>query len=245
MAQDVELSIWEHLTELRGRLFKALIALVVGSGISFAFAERVLRILEAPLGSSIPQTLYPTETFVVVVRVCLILGLVLAMPVIVYQIVRFALPGLEPQEKRYLYFLIPGVGICFAAGVGFAMFLMLPAAINFLQGFFTSIIENHWSLDNYIGFMTNVMFWMGVVFEMPLIMFFLAKLGLITPKKLSSFRRYAIVLNAVIAAMVTPTPDPVNMAIVMIPLVLLYEVGVILARIAVRGRKPDEVVAAS
>jgi len=245
MAQDVELSIWEHLAELRGRLAKALIALMTGFAISLAFTERVLKILEAPLGESIPQTLYPTETFVVFFRIAMILGLVLAMPVIVYQLVRYALPGLEPQEKRYLYFLIPGVGICFATGVGFAMFLMLPAAITFLQGFLTSIIENHWTLDNYIGFVTNVMFWMGIVFEMPLIMFFLAKLGLITPKKLSGFRRYAIVLNAVIAAAVTPTPDPVNMAIVMIPLVLLYEVGVILARIAVRGRKPDDVVAAT
>ena len=140
---------------------------------------------------------------------------------------------------------MPGATICYAAGVAFAALLMLPAAVTFLQGFMSTIIENRWTLDNYISFVTRVMFWMGIVFQTPLLMFFLAKLNVVTAKKLSKWRKYAILVNAIVAAMVTPTPDPVNMMIVMIPLCLLSEVGVILARLAVVGRKPTSAEGAS
>ena len=240
MSNDVQLSIWEHLDELRSRLLKAALALIIGTAISLIFAERALQVLILPLGDKVPQTIHPTESFTVYFRVALIGGVTLAMPVIVYQVVRFMLPGLLTQEKKYLYSLLPGVAVCFTSGVAFAALIMLPAAINFLQSFMRTIIDNRWTLDNYISFVTQVMFWMGIVFQTPLLMFFLAKLNLVTAKKLASFRKYAIVIIAVIAAAVTPTPDPINMMIVMVPLVLLYEVGVILARVAVAGRKPAE-----
>jgi sec-independent protein translocase protein TatC len=240
MSHDAELTIFEHLSELRSRLFKATLALVITTAISMVFAERVLQLLIIPLGDKVPQTIHPTESFIVYFRVALIVGVTLSMPVIVYQIVRYMLPGLLPHEKKYLYFLLPGVFICFAGGVCFAAFLMLPAAIQFLEGFLSTIVDNRWTLDNYIDFVTRVMFWMGIVFQTPLIMFFLAKLNLVTAKKLSRFRKYAIVLCAVIAAVVTPTPDPVNMMIVMVPLYLLYEVGIMLARLAGAGRKTPE-----
>jgi sec-independent protein translocase protein TatC len=240
MSNDVQLSIWEHLDELRSRLLKAALALIIGTAISLIFAERALQVLILPLGDKVPQTIHPTESFTVYFRVALIGGVTLAMPVIVYQVVRFMLPGLLTQEKKYLYSLLPGVAVCFTSGVAFAALIMLPAAINFLQSFMRTIIDNRWTLDNYISFVTQVMFWMGIVFQTPLLMFFLAKLNLVTAKKLASFRKYAIVVIAVIAAAVTPTPDPINMMIVMVPLVLLYEVGVILARVAVAGRKPAE-----
>jgi sec-independent protein translocase protein TatC len=240
MSHDAELTIFEHLSELRSRLFKATLALVVTTAISMAFAERVLQLLIIPLGDKVPQTIRPTESFIVYFRVALIVGVTLSMPVIVYQIVRYMLPGLLPHEKKYLYFLLPGVFVCFAGGVCFAAFLMLPAAIQFLQGFLATIVDNRWTLDNYIDFVTRVMFWMGIIFQTPLIMFFMAKLNLVTAKKMSGFRKYAIVLCAIIAAMVTPTPDPVNMMIVMVPLYLLYEVGIILARLAGAGRKVSE-----
>jgi len=245
MSNDVQLTIFEHLAELRSRLLKSALALLAGTAISLIFAERVLQVLISPLGDKVPQTIHPTESFIVYFRVALIGGVTLAMPVIVYQIVRFMLPGLLPQEKKYLYSLLPGVFVCFASGVAFAALVMLPAAINFLQSFMNTIIDNRWTLDNYISFVTRVMFWMGIVFQTPLLMFFLAKLNLITAKKLARFRKYAIVIIAIIAAVVTPTPDPINMMIVMLPLMLLYEVGVILARIAVAGRKPSSAEASS
>jgi len=241
---DVELTIWEHLDELRKRLFRAVLALIIGTALCVAFATQGLELMLVPLGEYVPQTIHPTEGFIVYFRVAMIGGVTLAMPVIVYELLRFALPGLMPEERRYLYLLLPGVFFFFAGGVAFAAFIMIPAAINFMQGFLQSIIDNRWTLDNYISFVTRVLFWMGMVFQTPLIMFFAAKLGLVTPKKLAKFRKYAILLIAIIAAAVTPTPDPVNMMIVMIPLYGLYEVGIILSRIAMVGRKPAEESAA-
>jgi len=240
MATDVEMTIWEHLDELRSRMVKVAIAFVIATAVSVVFAKKGLQVLLMPLGGNVPQTIHPTESFVVYFRIALIGGTALAMPVIIYQTIRFILPGLMPHEKRYLYFLLPGVTLCFFGGVAFAALVMLPAAINFMQGFLDTIIENRWTLDNYIAFVTRVLFWMGVVFQTPLLMFLLAKLSLVTPKSLGRFRKYAILLISIIAAVVTPTPDPINMMIVMIPLYLLYEVGILLARLAVMGKKPEE-----
>ncbi len=236
MTQDVELTIFEHLAELRSRLFKAALALLIGTIVSIAFTTRVLQILIKPLAHA-PQVISPTEHFFVYFQVALICGVTLAMPVIVYQVVRFMLPGLLPNERKYLYFLLPGVFVCFASGVAFAGLIMLPAAINFMQNFLKSVVVVDWTLGNYISFVTRILFWMGMVFQTPLLLFFLTKLGLITPMKLVHFRKYAIVIIAVIAAVVTPTPDPVNMTIVMVPLFLLYEVGIILSRLAYIGHK--------
>ncbi|MEA3407421.1 MAG: twin-arginine translocase subunit TatC [Chloroflexota bacterium] len=240
MAADVEMTIWEHLDELRSRMVKVAIAFVVATAFSVLFAKRALEILLKPLEGNVPQTIHPTESFVVYFRIALIGGVALAMPVIIYQTIRFILPGLMPHEKRYLYFLLPGVTLCFAGGVAFAAKVMLPAAINFMQGFLDTIVDNRWTLENYIAFVTRVLFWMGIVFQTPLLMFLLAKLGLVTPRSLGRFRKYAVLLISVIAAIVTPTPDPVNMMIVMLPLYLLYEVGILLARLAVMGKKPEE-----
>ncbi len=243
MATDVEMTIWEHLDELRSRMVKVAIAFVVATLISALFAEKGLKILLLPLEGNVPQTIHPTESIVVYFRVALIGGAALSMPVIIYQVIRFILPGLMPHEKRYLFFLLPGVTLCFMGGVAFAALLMLPAAINFMQGFLDAIVENRWTLDNYIAFVTRVLFWMGIVFQTPLLMFLLAKLGLVTSKSLGQFRKYAILLISIIAAAVTPTPDPINMMIVMIPLYLLYEIGVLLARLAqVKEKDGDAVV---
>lgn len=240
MSTDIEMTLFEHLNELRKRLVGATIALIVGTVISLAFTTQALQLLIIPLGEGVPQAISPTESFAVYFRIALLGGVTLAMPMIVYQIIRFILPGLLPEERRYLYYLIPGVGVCFAGGVAFAALIMLPAAINFLQGFLKTVVENQWTLNNYINFVTRVLFWMGVVFQTPLIIFFLAKLNVVTPKQLGRYRKYAVLAIAVIAAMVTPTPDPVNMMIVMLPLYLLYEVGIVLARLAVMGRKKPE-----
>lgn len=234
---DKELTLWEHLNELRTRLIRAALALVVGTTISVAFTTSALQLLLLPLGDHIPQTIHPTESFVVYFQVALIGGVTLAMPVIVYQVVAFMLPGLMPEEKKYLYFLLPGVFFSFGGGVVFAGLIMLPAAIQFMQGFLAAIVENRWTLHNYISFVTRVLFWMGIVFQTPLILFFMTKLGLITPQKLSRFRKYAFLLITIIAALVTPTPDPINMMIVVVPLYLLYEIGIILSRIAMIGKQ--------
>ncbi|HIQ05043.1 MAG TPA: twin-arginine translocase subunit TatC, partial [Anaerolineae bacterium] len=145
-------------------------------------------------------------------------------------------PGLTKKERRYLWIVLPGVGISFVAGAAFAYFVMLPAAIPFLQGFLSDIVEQKWSIERYINLVTRLLFWVGLSFETPLILAFLARLGIVSPQKLVSWRRYALVIMALLAAIITPTVDPVNMLLVMAPLIVLYEIGVVLSRIAYRPR---------
>jgi sec-independent protein translocase protein TatC len=228
---DQELPLIEHLLELRTRLVRAMLALVVGTALSWLFAEPVLRLIIRPLGGT-PQAIHPTENIMVYFKVMLILGVTIAMPVIVYQFIRFLLPALLPHEKKYLNFLIPGATICFASGVAFAALIMLPGMITFMQSFLADLVENRWTIESYVSFVTFVMFWMGILFQMPLVIFFLAKLNVVTAKQLGQARRWAIMASAVVAAVVTPSHDPINMIILMIPLVVLYELGVFLARFA-------------
>ncbi len=235
-ADEYRLTIVEHLEELRDRLIVIVIALVVSTAFSLTFTEWLLKALIKPLGAT-PIAIHPVESFIVYFKVALIAGVALAMPVILYEIVRFLLPALTTQERRYLYFLLPGGTLSFIGGLAFAALIMLPAAINFLHTFMSGTITQQWTIENYINFVTTIVFWMGIVFELPLVIFFLAKLGIVNAPMLSRFRRFWVLAAAVIAAAITPTPDPVNMLIVMGPLILLYEVGILLARLAGGGKR--------
>lgn len=233
MTENNRMPLLAHLGELRDRLIKSFVVLLVGTLVSlFVFTPRLFEIVIRPMQPNVPVALRPTETIIVYFKLALIVGVVLAMPVIVYQLVRFVVPGLTPREKRYLYYLLPGATLSFAVGVLFAALVMLPFAIAYLKGFMSDIVRPTYSIDSYISFVTGLLFWVGVTFETPLIIFFLAKLGVVTPAFLAKNRTYALLLIAVLAAVITPTPDPFNMAIVMVPLMLLYGVGEILARFA-------------
>ena len=159
-------------------------------------------------------------------------GATLAMPVIVYQFFRFIAPGLTKQERRYLWVITPGATISFLIGAAFAYFIMLPAAVTFLQGFLNSVATPTWTLGDYLSMVTRLIFWVGMSFEMPLIIFFLAKLNIVSADTLARNRKFAIVIVAIIAAIITPTIDPVNMGAVMLPLLVLYEIAIFLARLA-------------
>jgi len=222
----------EHLRELRKRLIRAFIALFIATGISFIFAKQVFVILIAPMGDTPPQALKPTESLGNYMKVALISGVTLAMPFIVYQVGRFLAPGLTKNEKRYMLLLVPGATLCFVTGVAFAYFVMLPAAIPFLQGFMSDIIEQRWAIGEYLSFVTSLLLWIGLAFELPLFVYFLAKIGIIDTEMLTKNRKYAIIIIAVLAAVITPTVDPLNMALVMGPLVILYELGILLSRLA-------------
>lgn len=222
----------EHLKELRKRLIRAFIALFFTTAISFVFARQVFVILLEPLGDVAVQALKPTESISNYMKVALLCGIILAMPFIVYQIARFLAPGLTKKERRYLYVLVPGATLCFLTGVAFAYFIMLPAALPFLGSFMADLIEQNWAIGEYLSFVTSLLFWIGVAFELPLFVYFLAKVGVIDAQTLSKNRKYAVIAIAFLSAVITPTVDPLNMALVMGPLIVLYEVGVILARIA-------------
>jgi sec-independent protein translocase protein TatC len=231
-AESGIMPLMEHLKELRTRLIRAFLALAVTTGASFLFVKPVLEILIAPMGDTLPQALKPTEVLGNYMKVALICGFTLAMPFIVYQIGRFVAPGLTKPEKRWLFILVPGATLCFVAGVAFAYFVMMPAAIPFLLGFLSDVVEQKWAIGEYLSFVTSLLLWIGLAFELPLFVFFLAKLGLVNAEMLSRNRKYAVVAIAILAAVITPTVDPLNMALVMGPLVVLYELGVLLARLA-------------
>ncbi len=225
-----------HLIELRSRLIKVVAAVVGGTVLGLVFARPFLELLIAPMGDARPQSLRPTENIIVFFKVALILGLVLAMPVILYQILAFVIPGLTPKEKRMLAIVIPAATGLFALGVAFSSFVMLPFSVAYLSSFLSDLIEPQYSIDYYISFVFNFILWIGLSFEMPLIVAFLAYVGVVSPQALAKRRRYAVVVIAALAALITPTPDPFNMLVVMVPLYLLYEFGVVLARLSYRPR---------
>ena len=224
----------KHLDELRIRLFKAFLALVITTGISFAFSQQMIEYLASPVGGIAELvSIELTENIAIFMKVSLLGGFILGMPVIVYQIMAFVLPGLKRIERIWLFVMVPFATLLFAGGVAFTWFVMLPSAIPFLVNFMG--ITTQVRPENYFGFITRIMFWIGVCFEMPLIIMFLAKLKIVTARQLVSGWRYAVVLMAVVAAAVTPTVDPVNMGLVMAPLMGLYIISIILAAIVGRG----------
>ncbi len=233
---DKVMPIMAHLRELRNVLIKCAIVLVITSGIALAFTTQILHFLLAPYGS-ILETIDPTENVTTYFRVALTAGAVLAMPFLVYFIWGFIAPGLEEKEKRYVRYIVPGATFLFLLGVAFAWGIMLPAAIGFLANFEPEIFKTSWRASAYIPFVTSLMFWIAVAFELPLVVFFLAKLGVVTARQLLGWWRFAVVAAAIVAAVITPTVDPFNMMLVMGPLVFLYFLSIALAKLA-RPSKP-------
>ena len=232
------MSLMEHLIELRTRLIWIIGTMLVGTVIALFFAEPIIQFIIQPLSNIgvIPQSIGPTDTIGVYFKVCFTVGASIAMPVIVYQIIAFVSPGLYPHEKRALLLTLPGIMFLFLLGAAFAFYLLIPAAVDFLQNFLGSVIRQDWTIERYIGFITRLVFWMGVSFETPLVVAFLARTGVITGPRLLSFWRHAFVVVAIIAAAITPTVDPVNMTIVMGPLIVLYFLSVGLAYLLYRPR---------
>jgi sec-independent protein translocase protein TatC len=233
------MTIFEHLDELRTRLIIAGLGTAAGMIIALVFLTwPVMGLLSQPpslFGQPVELKLValrPTETFVTFMKVSLATGVALAMPVIVSQVLLFILPALHKHERRYLFIAIPFVTLAFAAGLAFSYFLVIPFAVRYLLGFGAPGIEAMWSIEEYLSFITALMFWIGVSFETPIVLFFLAKLGVVDVTTLGRYRKYALIGSFIIAAIITPTPDPVNQAIVAIPMYLLYELGILLARVA-------------
>lgn len=234
-----EMSIWEHLDELRQRLVKASIALVIGVIIGMLITEPIiLPELISPLGEDELIALKPTESPSVFFKIAVVVGIVIAMPVIAYQMFQFARPGLESKERGYVLIGAPAASLFFAGGVVFAAKVLLPAAIPFLQGFLRDYIKPTYSVDFYLSFISNIMVWAGLVFETPLVMFILAKMNVVTADGFIKAWRVVVVGAAVGAAIITPTVDPINMLLLMGPFLVLYGLGILLARLAQPREKP-------
>ena len=241
--EEEGMTMLEHLEELRNRIIVCAVALVMGLVISAlpipfvtstAVTQEVISIISKPAADHL-IFIRPGEGFVTYFQVALIVALVLALPVITYQVIAFVMPALLPHEKKYLYMAVPGAMISFAIGLLFGYVLVVPVAIQFLLVFGTDNIEGlevKWAFSEYIETVTTLLFWMGLSFETPLLMFFLTKLRVLTPDRLVRFRKYALILSFIIGAMITPTPDPMNQTLVSLPIYLLFELGLLLSRLA-------------
>jgi sec-independent protein translocase protein TatC len=226
----------EHLQALRGHLTRGLLALGAAILISFIFAQRILDWMAAPIGGiGALQAIEVTESIGAFMRVSLLAGFALALPYLIIEAFAFVNPGLRPRERITLLLMIPVAAVMFVAGLLFAYYVMLPAALPFLTSFMG--IKTLPRPSNYIQFVTTVMFWVGVSFEFPLLMFALATIGIIDARTMLRGWKVALVAIAVAAAVITPTPDPVNMVLLMAPLLGLYFLGVLFAAFA-RRREP-------
>lgn len=241
-----------HLRELQSRLIRAAVAVLIGTLLGFY-------IVNSPslLGAPLPEVLIdhfvpvelvpklqfiePAEAFVNYMRIALVIGVAFAMPVVVYQVIAFFVPGLLPNEKRMLFIAIPFVTELFLAGIAFGWFFTIPAALQFLFGFgVTTRVQAQPTFESFIAIVSTLMLWNGLIFELPALIYLLARLGVVNAKMLGRTRRYAIVIITIAAAVITPTGDPYNLMLLAVPMYFLYELGILLARfVPERSRARD------
>jgi sec-independent protein translocase protein TatC len=230
-------AVTEHLVELRHRTIRAGLALMAATAVSVLFTGRVMELLVQPAGDLTVIFLRPTELFFTYFKVAMMIGVIIALPYIIFQLLAFIAPALEdPKEKNtfrnlVLFGTLPGTAL-FISGVAFCYTVMLPFTLRYLKSFGANIAEAQWTIDSYIAFVLTFLLGMGLVFETPLVMFMAAKMGLMSARKYISYWRHAVVVIFLVAAVVTPTPDPVNMALVATPLLVLYGLGIVLSRFA-------------
>jgi len=256
--EELRMPFWSHLEELRKRLIRSILWIAVGFGVCFNYSEDILRLLMWPMnmkltiGHSFPyiavvpnpvqQKLHYTtliEPFWSHLKIALIAGIMLVFPMIMYQVWRFISPGLLPKERRYVgYFVFFSTGF-FAVGVLFCYLLLLPFAIPFLLTYKTENLIAIIKIGDYIDFVLKFLLATGLVFELPLIIVLLSRMGIVSPDWLARYRKYAFLGAFILGAILTPTPDVFNQTILSIPIYLLYEVGILFARIFGRKKKSD------
>jgi sec-independent protein translocase protein TatC len=226
----------DHISVLRKHLFRILIALVICIAVMFIFTPRIVDFLALPIGGLDELiAIDVTESVGVFMRVALMGAVVIASPYIAFELWLFAAPGLMPRARKFGLFGIPFVLLFFISGIAFTYKYMLPTALPFLLNFMG--VHALPRVSSYINFVTGIMFWIGVSFEFPLVVYIVTMMGLLQPRALAKQWRIAIVIIAIAAAAITPTPDPINMSIVMAPLIILYILSIGLSYLAVIGRK--------
>ena len=234
-ASDVEMSFLDHVEELRWRIIYALIGVFVFTIIAWIFIEPMVEIilLKPARDANIPlQNLRPFGQLFLFVQVAIIVGIVASLPNIFYQLWKFIAPALRKREQRYIIWIVFFSTFCFLAGIAFAYFVMLPLAMNFAVQFGTEEISNVFAIDEYMSIIISVMLAAGFIFELPMISFFLSKLGILTPQFMRKYRKHSIVIILVLAAFLTPGGDPVSQIILGVPLVLLYEISIFISKIS-------------
>ena len=245
MDENGKMPFMSHLEELRTRLIICCVAVAVGFAVSYSFKERVFGLLMRPLatamypGQKMIYTALP-EAFFSYLKAALLAGVILAAPVILYEMWLFIAPGLYRHEKRLALPMVFLSTVFFAGGVCFAYFIVFPFAFKYLLGFETDLVRALPSMREYFGLASTLLVAFGFIFQLPLVVTVLAKIGVLTPRFLSKNRKYAILLFFVVAAILTPTPDVVNQCLMAGPLMVLYEISIIGARIFGKKKEKEE-----
>jgi sec-independent protein translocase protein TatC len=234
-----EMTLLEHMEELRDRIVKSVIAIgiafIAGIFLAGPLLERLQVEANATAGFDVVS---PTDPITLYFKIALYIAIGIALPVLLWQVIGFLVPGLTRKEMRLLYLSLPFVVALFLLGVAYAFFFAAPRALQCLSSFMPDIYE--WTPEGnaVITFFLTLMLGLGLAFQLPVVMFILAKLGVASAQKMRDFRKYAVLVLLVLSAIITPSTDPFNMAIVAVPLLLLYEAGILIARIF--ARKPVE-----
>jgi sec-independent protein translocase protein TatC len=235
--ESKEMSFLEHLEELRWHIVKALVGILIGTVVCGYYVELIVhQILMKPLLATglKAQVLTPYGIVLLYMQAMFICGIIISMPNTLYWLWKFVSPGLLPKERKYISLIVGFTSLCFFAGVAFAYFILLPTALTFFAGFGTQSINLNVSIDHYISFVLTLLFGAGLVFELPMVSYFLSKMGLLTPAFLRHYRRHALIVILVIAALVTPSPDIITQVMLAVPMILLYEIGVLVSIVVTR-----------
>jgi len=232
--KEREMPFLDHLEELRWRLLKSIISVFVMMVICFFFSDYILELLLFPgkqIEPPVPLQVLKVQTvFIIKLEIALVAGIIFSLPVIFYQLWQFLMPGLLVGERKLIPVIVFFSVLCFLAGGAFAYFIIIPYALQFFLSLAPIDIQNNIALDFYIGFLLRLIFVFGIVFELPMLSLVLSKIGLITPEFMRKYRKYAIVGAFILGALLTP-PDPTTQVLLALPIVILYEVSIYIAKI--------------
>lgn len=240
--EHAEMGFLDHLEELRWRVIKIVLGVVAGAIVCGIFSDWIMNnVLLAPATRTNPPmtliNLKPYGQIVLYMQVAIVCGIIASIPNIFFQIWKFIEPGLLPSERKYAASVTFFTSICFLAGTAFAYFVMLPTALGFFAEFGTQSISNNIAVDEYFSFIISVMLAAGLVFELPMVSFFLARIGILTPQFMRKYRKHAIVVILILAGLLTPSPDLTSQLLLGVPLLILYEISIIIAKIAQKKRE--------
>jgi len=233
--KEGSMSFLEHLEEFRWRIIYSLIGIVLGTIIAWIFidylVDYVLLVPAKSSGSEL-QNLKPFGQLFMYMQIAIIVGCILSIPNIFYQFWKFISPALRKKERKYISLIVIFSSLCFLLGIAFAYLVMLPLALKFASKFGSTSIKNFFAIDEYMSIILSVMLTAGFVFELPMVSLFLTKLGILTPSFMKKYRKHAIVIILVASAILTPGTDPVSQVILAVPLLLLYEISILISKIA-------------
>jgi len=248
--EDKEMPFLDHLEELRWRLIKSIAAVIISAIVVYFFSDQVLSLLIKPYNDAIAYLqkadaqklifLTPTGGFMIRIKLSVFMGIIISLPIIFYQLWQFIVPGLLSKERKYVPVVVLFSTLCFLLGAAFCYLLVLRYGLRFLLDFETADLVATISINEYLSFVTMLILVFGLVFELPILSFFLTKLGLVTPAFLRHYRRHGIVTMVVLAAIITP-PDVFTQLLLAAPLAILYEISIFVSRLAMKKEKEEEV----